>query len=186
MGGLKVSVANVKQSKAELAAAQASTQAASMSERAAAAEAEQAALAKNIKAMRQMKEMEAEERAAAEKRRTAQLEASAKLQKAKAMGEYIKKAALRQRLKEEQDALKEQIRQSEQAREVDAQQREALAARLMVSSITATKLKNESEANSGELGTKLTEALEQCAQLTDKLAQSSKRMMMAENKAREL
>ena len=186
MGGLKVSVANVKQSKAELAAAQASTQAASMSERAAAAEAEQAALAKNIKAMRQMKEMEAEERAAAEKRRTAQLEASAKLQKAKDMGEYIKKAALRQRLKEEQDALKDQIRQSEQAREVDAQQREALAARLMVSSITATKLKNESEANSGELGTKLTEALEQCAQLTDKLAQSSKRMMMAENKAREL
>lgn len=186
MNGLKVSVANVKQTQAELDAAKAAAEAADMTTRAEAAEAEKVAMAKNLKAMRQMKEMEAEERAAAEKKRKSEMEAATKLQRAKDMGEYIKKAALRQRLKEEQDALKEQIKESEQTRELETKKQEALTARLMASNIAASKLRNASEANAGELGTKLEEALQNNADLTEKLAQNAKRVMLAENKAREL
>ena len=53
------------------------------------------AAGKNMRAMKQLKKMEEEERQAAKAREEARMAAREKLAKAKEMGEYIKKAALR-------------------------------------------------------------------------------------------
>jgi len=186
MSSLKVSVADLKASEAELVAARETAKSADLSVRAEKAEEEAIATAKNLKAMRQMKQMEAEERHAAEQKRLAEVAMASKLQKAKDMGEYIKKAALKQRLKEEQDALKKEVETAAQNREIEAQQRDALAARLMATAISSTKAKNSASGEADELSQKLSESVEREAQLTEKLAQSSKRAMLAENKMREL
>ena len=60
------------------------------------------------------------------------MEAATKLQRAKDMGEH-QESSSGQRLKEEQDALKEQIKESEQTRELETKKQEALTARLMAS-----------------------------------------------------
>lgn len=185
MSGLKVSAEGAKRAQAELSAAQAELRASSEADRAEKAEAEQVASSKTLKAMRQMKEMEAEEREAASQKAAAQLAAKERLQKAKDMGEYIKKAALRERLREEQEALRGEIVKNQAEREKEEQTKNALAARAMVSATAALKLKSAAEADGSEIVTKLAEAAAREVELSEKLQQSVKRLMKAEQATQE-
>lgn len=180
MSNLKVAAEAAKTAKAEVEAARQATAAATAAERAEKAEVEQAAVAKNLKAMRQMKEMEAAEREKAAKKAAAQQAAKDRLQKAKDMGEFMKKAALRERLREEKEALKKELEENAVERQSQALAREALAARALASSINAAKTKNTLEAGGAELANKLAASAAREADLADKLQNSMKRAMQAE------
>ena len=82
------------------------------------------AIDSNYKNYQVLKQMEVEERALAEKKRQAELDAKEKLEKARALGEYIKKAALGQRLAEEKEKLRQELEANQAEREVAVAQKE--------------------------------------------------------------
>ena len=147
------------------AALEAKGDAAAKEEKAAAMEKERDMASRNLKAVKQLKAMEEEERKAADDKEEARRQASEKLQKARAMGEYIKKAALRQRLADEQEALRKQVAETQASQRSEEAARELMQARLFASNSRAmgvvSKLKEDAAAGADELGNQLKEIMEE-------------------------
>jgi hypothetical protein len=183
MSGLKTSAAEAKQASAELEAARAELATASAAERAEKAEAELTATAKNLKAMRQMKQMEAEERAAAERKRSADLAAKDKMTKARAMGEYIKKAAVKQQLAEEKELLRETLEDARLEREREEATKQALAARSLMSA--SALVRQQTSTTLGDAQFALQEAHQREAELAETVAKETKRATKKEKEAME-
>ena len=183
MGDLKASAENVKRKQAEEEAAKQAADAASAVDRERLANEAKEAAEKTVKAQNEMKKMEREEREAEKKRATAEKAKLEKLQKAKDMGEYMKKAALRERLRLEQDQLKQQVEEAEVERAKEEAAREALAARALDASIRASKMKTAAEESGGELLQKLQDEEAKVVELKDKMEELKKRVNLAEIEA---
>ena len=106
--------------------------------------------ADSLRATQELRRLEREERIAAEEREKAQREAKEKLNKAREMGEFIKKAALKEQLQQNKQKLKDELQTTQELLLREEASREFYQAKLFANNSRAMGALNKLRAEEAD------------------------------------